>query len=340
MNRRGLLQLLGLTATSTMAPLVSDLNPDDLDRVISAIATPGRVDENVVAHIEEVLTTAIANDSQLGPQAAFPLVLAQCDLIQKMLPECPDQLRPRLLSALSNAFRLAGWLSFDSNDFTNAWRYYEQARATAHQAQDPEITAFILANMSHVATWTGKPHAGVDHGIAARTWAAKTENLSVRIFVSDRAALACSAAGDYGQCMRELDNANIAIASLDTRPPSALYHHEDTVAMHTAKRGECLLRLGRTSDAINVINESLALYDPSSVRGIALAKLSLGKALIHSTDIDEAAKVVATVADLTTQNRSARLIKELRTTREAMRPWQETRPVKQLDDHLAGYGLG
>jgi hypothetical protein len=83
----------------------------------------------------------------------------------------------------------------------------------------------------------------------------------------------------------------------------------------------------------------VALLNRSHVRTLALAALGLGKAYITLNEIDQAAKVIGEVGSLAACNRSARLVKELRTARAALRPWQHTPAVNQLDDQLATCGL-
>jgi hypothetical protein len=137
-------------------------------------------------------------------------------------------------------------------------------------------------------------------------------------------------------------------------------------ATHTARRGRCLLKLGRAGEAIELIERSLTLYAPQAdqqqdlvpaqtsdalnagdrvahndvVRGIAVGKIELGQAYILSRDIDQAAATLASVANLVAQNRTNRLTKKLRTTRSNLQPWQDTRAVKALDEKLEECGLG
>ncbi|MGH3902897.1 MAG: hypothetical protein ACRDTE_01665, partial [Pseudonocardiaceae bacterium] len=75
------------------------------------------------------------------------------------------------------------------------------------------------------------------------------------------------------------------------------------------------------------------------VDGYAVCTLHLGNARLQSGEVDEAARLVGSAADLAARTRSARLVKELRTTRAHMQPWQNTHAVKTLDDQLAAYGL-
>ncbi|MGH9194854.1 MAG: hypothetical protein ACRD1T_03835 [Acidimicrobiia bacterium] len=138
---------------------------------------PSRIDTATIEHIETVLWRCQRQDDALGPQAALDTVLAQRNLARVLMRECPASLRPRMLSVLSNASRHAGWLSFDLNDFDSARYYYEDARTLAHEAQNVELGAFVLCNMSHLATWQHKPRIGIDHAVAAGEWAKRTDDL-------------------------------------------------------------------------------------------------------------------------------------------------------------------
>jgi hypothetical protein len=100
-------------------------------------------------------------DHTLGPQAALSTVLTQRELARALEPDCPADLRPRMLSVLSEASRQAGWLSFDLKQFDHAG-YYEDARSLAHEAENTGLGAFVLCEMSHLATWQGKPRIGID----------------------------------------------------------------------------------------------------------------------------------------------------------------------------------
>lgn len=87
------------------------------------------------------------------------------------------------------------------------------------------------------------------------------------------------------------------------------------------------MRLGKFPQAVTSARAGLELYDRSFARDFAFCTLHLGKALIQSQEIDEAAVVVDEVATLAAQNRSTRLVKELQAARTALRPWQETQAV-------------
>ncbi len=81
------------------------------------------------------------------------------------------------------------------------------------------------------------------------------------------------------------------------------------------------------------------MNDKSFVGDLAFCRIFLGKAYLESGEIDEAARVVGSAASPVAQVWSERLVKELRTTRARMQPWQGTPAVKALDEQFAAYGL-
>ncbi|MGH3803506.1 MAG: hypothetical protein ACRDTD_25930, partial [Pseudonocardiaceae bacterium] len=146
MDRRNALQLLGWAATA--AATAGTLDRDGYERVVSVLSGSSRVDTHTLEDIEAILRRCRRQDHVLGPHAALDTVFAQRQLARSLLPDCPAELRPRLLSVLSESSREAGWLSFDLNQFDDAGYYYEDARSLAHDAQNMERGAFVLCQMS------------------------------------------------------------------------------------------------------------------------------------------------------------------------------------------------
>ncbi len=344
MNRRGLLQLFGLTATTAFAsPWLEGLDSDEQERVIAAIVKPERVDAQVITHIESVLFNAHFSNDKLGPRAALHTVLAQQQILQAMIDDCPDELRPRLLSVFGHSLRSAGWISFNADDLSATRRYYERARVVAHDAQDLELATMVLANSSHAAESSGKPAMSVDYAVAAQTWAERAHNPCLSAYASDIGACAFAAMGDHNAAMRHLESTQAYLPACSEQSWPTFYTYGE--ALHVARRGQCLLKLGRTADAVKVIGESLELYVAERPGGLyrntstAMAKLDLSTARVQAGEIDEGAAMLAGVVDFVSQNRADRLVKRVRVIRAALEPWQDSPPVKQLDDQLRGSGL-
>ena len=341
MNRREALRLLGWAATAaTTAPLAEALDNERSERITKAIEIPSRVDETVIAHIEDALWIAKSQDDKLGPRAALDTVLAQRNLVRLLLPECPATLRPQLLSAFSNASRMAGWLSFDLSDYTNAEYYYEHARTTAHDAHNDELAAYVLINMSYLATWTGKPRNGIDHAVAAQGWADKTGHRHLQAYAHDIAARAYAADGSYDNFMRELEQTHVLLAVPNDEPGRIRLSYDAAndrcgPAFLASIRGGCLLQLGRTRDAVQATEASLRLLNPSYARNVALTTVELGLAYVEFGEIEHAAKLVGDAGVLAARNTSGRLTSQVCAARASLTQWQQTPAVRELDERLA-----
>jgi hypothetical protein len=114
------------------------------------------------------------------------------------------------------------------------------------------------------------------------------------------------------------------------------FYSEDKLA---STESGCRLRLGDPRGAAEHAERSLALIEPSFVRDQAMTKLYLGSAHAQVKEIEQAALVLAAAAELAARNRSARLADRLMQTRASLRPWDTTRPVRDLDERLRFYGF-
>jgi tetratricopeptide (TPR) repeat protein len=335
MKRRDVLRTLGWAATAASAG--HSLNLDEQERLAAVLGNPGRVDAQTIEHIAAVLWRCERQDDALGPQAVLSTVLAQRDLARALLPECPATLRPRMLTVLSNASRHAGWLSFDLNQFPGAEYYYEDARALAHEAENIELSAFALCQMSHLATWQGKPRIGIDHAVAARQWANRTGDLRLRAYSADVAARAYAADRQPTACLTALDAAHTTLTTADANTPSYAYLYDD--ALHIGIRGMCHLELQEWQPAVEYAQQSLHNLDHSQTRNVAFLNVYLGRAYVQSGEIDEAARLFGEAADIAAHNSSVRLIDHLRQGHTSLQPWQNTAAVRTLNDRLTTHGI-
>jgi len=334
MDRR---DALGLLAWAAAAASVFPITVGDgHERVASVLSRSSRVDAQTIEHIEAVLWHCRHQDYALGPQAVLTTALAQRDLTRALLPDCPTALRPQMLSALSEASRQAGWLSFDLQQFDHAGYYYEDARALAHEAENTGLGALVLCEMSHLATWQGRPRIGIDHAVAAGQWADRTGDVRLRAYTADVAARAYAADGQRDACVSALDTAHTVLARADDQAPSYSTYDE---AVHISIRGECHLKLGEAEPAVSYAQQSLKLLDRSSARDMAMTIVDLSEAYVQCTEIDEAARLLGDAGDIAAGMSSVRLIGRLEQARAGMQPWQHTAAVRTLDDRLASYGL-
>jgi DNA-binding XRE family transcriptional regulator/tetratricopeptide (TPR) repeat protein len=340
MNRRELFQLFGWAATTIAAgPAIRGLDEGEQERLAGPIALPSRVDTRVVDHLATILRDCKQRDDVLGPRAVLHMVLTYRQLARHLLAECPAPLRPRLLAVYSSMSSSVGDYFFDLNDLDNSRYYYDQARAAAHEARNTELGIYALCSMSYAASSQGKAHAGIDFAAAAQSLADKSDDALLRVCAAERAGTAYAVDGQYKPFMAEFDRARndlVSVGDVSTESP-AYYYHEGLLASH---QSECLLLLKQPDEAAACASTGLAVFNKSYVDGYALCALHLGNSYLQTGEVEEAVQVIGSAASLAAQNRQARLVTELYTTRARMQPWEGTQAVKDLDEWLVGAGFG
>ncbi|MFI6773551.1 helix-turn-helix domain-containing protein [Nocardia sp. NPDC050412] len=308
---------------------------DAAERARWLMSGAGRPDAAAVAVIRNTLYSAMQLDDMLGSPAAQGLVIAQQQLVEAMLRDCPTGLRPDVLSLYSEWTGFAGCLAWDASEFQTASRLYTLARETAHEAEDPDLGAYMLCHLSQLALWQRRPRVAVDYAVAARAWVAQSTDRPLRAYVAIRAAEAAAMAGQRQACLTALDEADRDIDGLEPCHPSASRAYFVGGALLESYRGNCLTILREAAPAAEATRRALTLIPSNYTRDRAMSLLELERALIQLDDIDEAANVVGDAADLTAQNRSPRLICAIRDGRRDLSPWAGSRPVRDLDERLA-----
>lgn len=235
--------------------------------------------------------------------------------------------------------RFAGWLSFDLVSYETSGRHYEEARIAAHEAEDTDLSVFVLCNMSHLATWQGRPRIGIDHAMAAQNWANETGDGLLRAYTADVAARAYAGMGNHRACLDALDIAQTGIADAVPQTPATSFAYFYGPAQLAATRSLCLLQLGDAAPAEEAARESLTRMGNSFVRNRAFSTIYLGNAYLAAGDLEQAAATVGDGAALAARNRSARVLQTIDQARAGMSPWESTPAVRELDAKLASYGL-
>jgi hypothetical protein len=194
--------------------------------------------------------------------------------------------------------------------------------------------------MSHLATWRKQPRVGIDHAIAAQTWAAQTPSAKAQAYAADVAARAYAADRQASRCQAALEDegAELALAAeADTPMSSWWYFHDESFYYGT--KSECALQLGAPEAAWRAAEHSLKLADPANVHNYAHTMALQAEARIRQSDIGHACRIIDDIAKLTAVNRSGRMTQRICRLRQALKPWERTRNVRTLDEQLAHYGV-
>jgi transcriptional regulator with XRE-family HTH domain len=341
MRRRDVLQWLSwAAAAAAAAPVLDGLDDNERERTALALISPRRVDHQVVDHIEDVLWRCMRQDDSLGPQAALDTVLAQRALVRGLIPEVQDHLKESLLSLLANLSRFAGWLSFDLNNHTAAADYYETARATAHEAHNTELGAFVLCNMSHLASWRGQARIGIDHALAAQGWATQTDDSRLQAYAHDVAARGLAMDGQAHAADTALERARIAMtrAETDSKQDTLVYFFN--AGQLDSTESSCHFWLGRHDRSADLAERALTSIDDAFVRNQALTLIRLGVCHLRAEqrDVGRGARRIKEAAVLAAHNRSPRLTERLHRGAAQLEPWRNQPEVREVFDLLASNG--
>jgi hypothetical protein len=344
MRRRDLLQWLtattaGVAAASAAAAVADGLDGDEKNRVADALATPERVDDAVVGHLEAVLWRCARLDDSLGPQAALDTVLAQRALVQTLLARAGRPVRDRLLGLYADLCGFAGWLSFDLANHPGAVASYETARAAAHDAGNDALAALILCNMSQTATWHRQPRVGIDHATAAQRWADRTSDAPLRAYARDVAARAYAGDQQPAAAHRAIDHARELLAKAGTDAPTLVYFY--TPGQLASTESACHLKLGDPQRAGRTAEAALAAIGPKFVRNRALVTLRLASCRLRgpAPDVAGAAEAFGDAARLAGRHRSTRVARQLHRGWRELQPWHHTADVRPVRAQLAALRL-
>ncbi|MGH3567026.1 MAG: hypothetical protein ACRDRH_13530 [Pseudonocardia sp.] len=244
------------------------------------------------------------------------------------------------MSAYADLTQLVGWLCFNMGDYHSAQHYYDDARSAAHDAQNVELVTYILCNMSHLATWQGKPRVGIDHAVAAAAWAEQSHSPLARAYAADVAARAYAADDQPEKCRKSLDQECAVLQALQAGradEPSASWGYFYDESFYWGTEGECALKLQRPEVAMSALDRSLTLIDPANLHNRTFVLLYGAEARIQQVEVAEASRIVADVARLTAGSSSQRIAQRITNVRGLLTPWEQTASVRELDERLAAY---
>ena len=194
LDRRTLLfSLSSAFALAAAAPVFEKIT-SDRQRLAGILDDPQRLDAESLDRAEAIIADCRRHGDILGPAVTLQCVMAEREVLAAILHGGPPAaLARRAQSAYAELSQLAGWLLFNLGDFRGAAHYYDEARTVAHAAHDTDLVTYVLCTMSHMATWTGQPRVGIDHAVAAQTWARHAGNPLALAYAADVTARAYAA---------------------------------------------------------------------------------------------------------------------------------------------------
>ncbi len=337
-SRRELMyKLSAVFAAAATGPLFDVLDPDEQQHVVRVVQDLSGFDEPTLRYCEGMVNNLRRQDNVLGPQLTLHSTMGHRQLAEQLAKAAPFPFQQRAISAYAELTQLVGWLCFNMGDYPSAQHYYDDARSAAHDAQNVELVTYILCSMSQLATWQGKPRVGIDHAVAAVTWATQTNSPLARAYAAEVAVKAYVADNQPDRFREKLDEEYVALQAVHPDEPRApwWYFYDESCYWRTV--GECELTLQKSEAAMSALDKSLALVDPVHLHNNAFRQLFRAEARIQQAEITEASSIIWDVVHHTAVGRSQRIAERISSLCGLLVPWERTKPVRELDERLATY---
>jgi len=334
MQRRELLFELSLALGGLPAlHLLRHLTPDEESRLARAVHGQGRVDAATVATIEKLTARCRRLDDTYGPAKVLPVVEAQRDLVARLLKTHTllPNLRTRLVHAYAELAQLAGFLRFDQMDYASADQSFASALGAALECGDAVLTAYVHLWRSEMTSFANQYAKGLDHALAAQSWARRSSSNLVRALSEYAEAVALARTGDATGGLRKLDLANQWAAKPTPHEPPYLYWVTESGAMEGST---CFVYniVGRPKEVLS-ITKARQPKDGYRREG-AFDLIYQAVALTHLKEIPEAATKLSAAIPLMRSHSSARLRHRFTEARALLNPWSNNVYVRALDDQL------
>jgi hypothetical protein len=337
-NRRSLLTKISIAVTAAAAaPLFDMFDSDDLGKVTAFAQDPSRFSEPTLRYCEEMATNLRRQGDALGPELTLQSAMGHRHLAHELARTAPAAYRSRAISAYAELTQIIGWFSFNMRDYHSAQHYYDDARNAAHDAENVELVTYVLCMMSHLATWRGKPRVGIDHAVAAMAWAEQSGTSRARAYAADVAVRAYLADGQNSLSRAALDREHILVKEplTDAPMPSWWYFYDES--FYWATEAQHAIGVGKSAEAITTVDQSLALLDPRNLHEHAHRSLYRADAFLLKEDIAQTCVIIGEIAGNSTGYSSGRVDERIADLRTRLTPWQQSQPVRELDEMLVAY---
>ncbi|MGH3940084.1 MAG: helix-turn-helix domain-containing protein, partial [Pseudonocardiaceae bacterium] len=335
--RREFGQLLATGALGALFP-AGVLTPDDVDRLATVLAQPGRVDQQVVGYFERLLIEHHTADRILGPHQLLGPVMAQLEMLDTLRKHARPPVAKALLRMLAQYAEFVGWLQQDAGDLPVAMYWSDRATQWAQSACDYQMGSYLLFRKSSIAYLTDDANTVIELAAAAQDSPGGISPKIVSLAAEQEArGWAMINGGDH--CRRKLDTAAELLSThpdeADAAVPDYVQHYD--LGTLEARSAVCYRAIGRAEDAIVIIERKIVSL-PAHLhrnRGYQMAKLANTVLATKQPDPERATQLGLACLDLARQTGSARIAKELGILNATLTArWPDQPDVRTFHDAL------
>ncbi|MGH3402051.1 MAG: helix-turn-helix transcriptional regulator [Streptosporangiaceae bacterium] len=318
-----------------MAHALPASDPEELEHVAAALDDARRyLDGSVIGYFRNRLGRSKAEDGNLGPTRALPLVLGILGAISQHVREVKPDVRCALLSLGADGAEFAGWLYRDLQDPLSATYWYDRAMEWAQEAGDTAMQGYVLLKKSQMAYDLRDAYRVVTFAEAAQSgpWQFTRK---VRAEATQQQAFGLAMTGEsLSKVEQKMDEARelLTSSSPDDKPagPAGAYFTGSTLLVRQAT---CYTEAGKPARAAALFADVIA-SGTLSRRDAGFFRARRAAALALCGEPDEAAAVGLEAVQVAEETSSERTMYVLADVVGTLAPWRSRPGPRALKQAL------
>ncbi|MEO7193725.1 MAG: XRE family transcriptional regulator [Pseudonocardiaceae bacterium] len=258
------------------------------------IPIPARIGATDIEHVHTATQVFESWNRTYGGGLVRGAVMGQLRWSAGLLgATCPERLRPELFSAVGDLASVAGYTAADANADDEAHRVFRFALTCAERAEDWNLRAEVLSNMTKQAIRTGRPDDGLT---LAEQALVRPDRLtaSVRTLLHTGRASALTTMRRVNEALTAIGTADEHFAHVtpDDEPPFMAYYNAERHAQLTGIPLVDLAILGRDpGEATNRLTTAIAGCSVGQARPRAECQATLASLTMATGDPLQAAAI-------------------------------------------------
>lgn len=244
----------------------------------------------------------------------------------------------RLFTAAAALTEMAGWMAHDAGLDGRAQQHFGRAFDFVQIGGDHQLSAQILASMSHLAHHLDQPDKALQLALRGRKLLRNgppQPELEARLCAMQ--ARGYAAQRDTAICTQLLAKAEAVLSGSHPEAPSPWISHFDEGSL-ASEAARCMRQLGDLAEARRQAERIVTLRPAERARSRAFGQLTLVTVLVAQDKPDEACAVAHDVLDATTSLGSFLVIEQLADLRQLLEPHRANKVVAhfllRLDEAL------
>jgi tetratricopeptide (TPR) repeat protein len=281
-------------------------------------------------------------DRQVGGGNLYPAVIGylRTTIAPRLFDIATDSTDRAIFTSASAMSEMAGWMAHDAGNHANARTHFRRSLELAELGRDFQLTAHILASLSHLSLHGREPEKAIQlaqEGRANLAAAPDNPGLAARLFSMEaRGYAGLRVPNDY-KCNENLELAAQALERHAPEQGSPWVSKFDDGSL-SSEAARCMRQLSRFAEAEYHARRIITLRSGDRTRSRAFGQLLLVGALIAQGVPEEACGIAREVLEATHSLNSYLVLEQLNSVRANLAPFKSNKVVSTFRSEL-GEGL-